>query len=85
MNWAVLKLTLADGGKLLIKWHFCAVHFESLWKDNLKFSASEMSGERWASTEFYRLQGKKKNIPFRDMLARIGFYHTANTEQVLGA
>lgn len=49
MNWAVWKLTLADGGKLLIKWQFCVVHFESLWKDNLKFSVSEISEVRWAA------------------------------------
>lgn len=49
MNWAVWKLTLVDGGKLLIKWRFSAVHFESLWKDNLKFSVSEISEMRWAA------------------------------------
>lgn len=82
MNWAVQKLTLADDGKLLIKRHFCAVHFESLWKDNLNFSASEISGVRWASMEFYRPQGKKKKIPFRNMVTGTGFCHIANTKKV---
>lgn len=36
-----------------------------------------------SSIEFYRLQGKKKKIPFGDMIISIGFYHIANIVQGL--